>query len=127
VADFVGLAATAKRLIDANGRTITVVKFGSVPQDSDKPWRGRREYHEAEVQGKAVFVPRTLNLASRTEDQDGVDRQMDYFYFAANNDGGFELETFDAIVDGARTWKIASVELIAPADTRVLYQIEVQR
>ena len=127
MANFVGLAATAKRLIDANGRTITVIKWGSASRDADKPHRGRREYRAAEVSGAGVFVPRTLSLASRAEDVEGVTRKGDYFYFAADNDDGELLETFDAIEDGGAIWKILSVELLAPADTRVLYQIEVAR
>ena len=128
MANFVALAATTKRLIDANGRSVTVIKWGTAPQDADKPWRGRREYRSAEVTGIAVFVPRTQKLATVAEDDEaGTSRLRDYCYFAADNDGGYDLSTFDAIEDGEVVWRINSVEQITPASTRILYQIEVVR
>ena len=127
MANFTTLAATAKRLIDANGRSITIVKFGSSPQDTDKPWRGKREYHVAEVTGFGAFVPASELKTTIAQDTDGILRENEYVLFAANDDGGHDLRDFDAIEDGGRTWKILAVELIAPASTRVMYQIEVQR
>lgn len=123
MADFSRLAATAQRLIAANGRPITVVKFGSTPADDAKPWRGRREYHEAEVTGAGAFVPESM-----AEDAaDAVRRRSDFVLFAAENDGGHDLRTFDAIEDGDLTWKIIKVTLVAPAATRIIYEFEVAR
>jgi hypothetical protein len=127
VADFVKLAATAQRLITANGRQVTIAKFGSSPADDSKPWRGRREYHEAEVTGYAAFVPGSMLRSMIARDDQGVLREGEYALFAADDDDGYDLRDFDAIEDGGKTWKIKSVELIAPASTRVLYMIEVER
>jgi len=128
VANFTALAATAKRLIDDNGRSITVIKWGSASKDTEKPWRGRRGYREAEVTGAAVFVPRTLKLSTfASDDEEGTSRLRNYCYFAADNDAGYDLSTFDAIEDGGVIWRIESVEKIEPAALRVLYQIEVVR
>ena len=38
--DYTALAATATRLIEANGRSITVLARSQLPDDSAKPWRG---------------------------------------------------------------------------------------
>jgi len=122
VADLVKLAATAKRLIGANGRQIKLVKFGSAAADDSKPWRGRREYHKAEVTGYAVQVPE-----STMTNEDGVKRLDDFFLFAANDDGGHDLRTFDAIEDGGWVWKIVKVRLLDPGSTRILYEFEVER
>lgn len=122
MADFVKLAATAQRLIAANGRPVTIVKFGSTSADDSKPWRGRREYHEAEVAGRGVFVPESV-----VNNPDGVKRENEFLLFAANDDGGHELETFDAIEDGGRTWKIVQATLLEPGSTRLLYEFEVAR
>jgi hypothetical protein len=122
VADFIKLALTAKRLIDANGRQVTLIKYGNAPQDQDKPWRGRSEYHEAEVVGYAAFVP-----SSSIKNANSVKREVSFALFAADDDGGHELETFDAIDDDGIIWKIIRTELIAPASTRVLYKFEVTR
>lgn len=127
MADFAKLALTAQRLIAANGRLVTLVKYGSDSQDQDKPWRGRSEYHEAEVIGYAAFVPGSLTRATVAENEDGVLREKDYALFAAEDDQGYELESFDAIEDDGVLWKIVSCELINPASKRVLYQFEVKR
>ena len=63
--------------------------------------------------------------AVRNEDQ--VKRAQQVAYFAADNDVGQALETFDLIVDGAVLWKILRCELLRPADKKLLYQFEVAR
>jgi hypothetical protein len=40
VADFVALAAVAERLIEENGRSVTITKLAKSPLDSTQPWRG---------------------------------------------------------------------------------------
>lgn len=127
MADMAKMAVTAKRLIDLNGRTVTLVKHGNTPADSDKPWRGISSPVEATVTGKAVFVPRTLLQTVFSRDEGGVKMEGEYALFAANDDGGNNLELFNVLQDGGRDWKIKHVELIAPGDTRVLYMIEVER
>lgn len=123
----VTLAATAKRLIDKHGRTVTLLKHGSTPADGNKPWRGVSAPVDATVTGKAAFVPRTFILASFAADFDGVLEESEYALFAADNDDGELLETFNVMQDGSRDWKIMRTELIAPGDTRVLYMMQVKR
>ena len=122
MADFNKLALTAKRLIDANGRQVTLIKYGNDPADSDKPWRGRNDYHEAEVVGFASFVSDSF-----LKNVDSIKRESNFALFAAEDDEGNDLETFDVIDDGGIIWKIIQTELIAPATKRVLYQFEVKR
>jgi hypothetical protein len=123
VADFTRLAATAERLIEKNGRTVTVTKQGKTPTDSTKPWRGLSTPGVASVTGKAVFVePSKLQ-----RNEDNVKRAEQGVYFAANNDGGQALETFDTLLDGASTWKILSAELLKPASKKLLYIFAVAR
>jgi hypothetical protein len=127
VVDSIKLAATAKRLIDANGRDVTVVKFGSTPADSEKPWRGQKVPHETEVTGKAAFVPKTQIITTYAEIQEEVRREGEYALFAADDDGGYDLRSFDAIVDRGQQWRILKTEVIQPADTKILYLFEVSR
>lgn len=124
--DFVKLAATAKRLIDANGRTVTVRKQGSTPVDPAKPWRGQSTPEADSVTGKAVFVSPS-DLGYVVENQDNVKRADQVALFSANDDGGKALETFDTIVDGSVEWKILRTEVLKPADTRLIYQFEVSK
>lgn len=126
MADFTRLAAVAKRLIDKNGRTVLVVKQGDTPQDSDQPWRGQGTYPINSVSGKAVFVSEA-SLGYTARDKDNVKRADMVALFAAANDTGESLETYDVILDGGVTWQILKTELLQPADTRVLYIFEVSR
>ena len=125
--DFDRLALTAQRLIAANGRSVTVIKYGNAPQDSEKPWRGQSEYPEAEVVGIAAFVPRTQMITTRATNEDGALRETEYALFAGEDDTDLDLETFHAIEDNGRIWRIVSTEVLVPASTRVLYMFEVKR
>jgi len=128
VANFTKLAATAKRLIDANGRTVTITKQGSVPANSNQPWRGQNSTIAGSVTGTAVFVstePGSLGI--QWLNPDNTKRGDQVAFFAANNDGGKELETYDTITDGDKVWKIVRAQLLAPADTRLIYIFEVAR
>lgn len=126
MADFAKLAAAAQRLINANGRTVVVAKLGSTPQDTDQPWRGQSDYGATLVTGKAVFVSER-DLGYTVRDEDNVRRPDKVALFAAADDGGHELETFDEIRDGSVVWRIMKVGVLAPADTRLIYMFEVTR
>lgn len=126
MADFVKLAATAERLINANGRTVTVVQQGNTPADVDKPWRSATTTARASVSGKAVFVS-SSDLGYVVNNPDNVKRAEQVALFSANDDGGRSLEDFDLIVDGSVNWKITHAEVLAPADTRIMYLFEVNR
>jgi hypothetical protein len=121
VANFTKLAATALRLINANGRTVTIVHQGNTPTDPTKPWRGEDTTVRASVTGTGVFTSlEALN-------PDNTKREGQMLLFAASADESNDLEEFDQVVDGARYWKIVRAEVIGPADTRVLYKFEVSR
>ncbi len=126
MADFVALAATAERLIEANGRSVTVTKQGATAADPNKPWRTTPTPVAGSVTGLAVFVaPSSLGYV--VENVDNVKRAEQVALFAANNDGGSTLEDFDVIIDGGTTWKILRAEVLQPASTRLLYMFEVSR
>lgn len=127
MANFDKLALTAQRLIAANGRSVTIVKYGKASNDQDKAWRGQNEYHEAEVPGTAAFVPKTQLVTTSAENVDGVVRESEYALFAAEDDGGHDLRQFNVIEDGGEVWRIVHVELLQPADKKILYMFEVKR
>jgi len=115
------MAAVALRLINANGRTITLVQQGNTPTDPAKPWRGEDTTVRASVTGKGVFTKLDV------ENPDNTKRGDQMLLFAASVDEGNRLEEFDQVVDGTQTWKIVSASVVGPADTRVLYKFEVKR
>ena len=127
MANFVKLAATAKRLIDANGRAISIVKLTLTPSDSDKPWRGpvdARSPAALTVTGLAAFVPLGGNdLGLDFQDAAPESRVC---LFPASDDGGNALEDFDEIIDGTERYAIDRVQVLQPAATRLLYAFLVQ-
>jgi len=124
VADYADFRATAKELIDDFGRDITVTRQAAVAADPTKPWRSSTVPALASVTGKGVFVSPS-DLGKRVELRDGVKRPDMVVLFAAANDGGQNLETFDTLTDELTVWQILRAELLAPGDTRLLYQFEV--
>jgi len=126
VANFAHLAEVAQRLIDKNGRSVVILKHGDAPMDTEQPWRGLSTYPKGSVSGKAVFVSEgSLGYTARNEDN--VKRAGMVALFAAANDTGEKLETYDAIQDGTTVWQIVSTQLLQPADLRLLYVFEVRR
>ena len=123
MANFTRLAATAKRLVDKNGRSVTLTKQGKTPTDATKPWRGLSTPTVSTVTGKAVFV----EPSKEQRNVDNVKRADAVVYFAANNDAGQALETFDTLLDGTTIWKINRAELLKPATKKLLYILEVAR
>lgn len=121
MANYTKLAATAKRLIDKNGRTVTLIQQGQDVTDSDKPWRPDPTYARAKVTGKAVFTE--LEMAN----PEGIKRKVEGLLFAAADDGGHKLEDFDTVQDGAEVWRLLNGTVIAPGDIRVVYMFEVAR
>lgn len=126
MADHAKFAATAKRLIDKHGRSVTVVKRGKQPSDSNKPWRSQAAPVTDEVTGIAVFV-NSSDLGYMVRDEENTKRSVKVALFAADDDGGNNLETFDEIRDGSVKWQISKAEVLFPADTRILYMFEVAR
>lgn len=123
--DYTALAATAKRLIDKNGRDITLTKRDRTPTDANKPWRGGNAAPTSVGPIKGVLVPFTA------EEIDGslIRREDKKALVAANDDDSELLEQFDVLIDGdpADPWRILDVELINPGDVRVIYKFQVRK
>lgn len=121
--DYVSLAATAQRLIGANGRDVTLVKQDRAPADSLKPWRAGGVNDVSVGPLKAVIVP------FDSDDVDGslVRRDDKRALVAANDTGVALIEQFDILVDGADQWRIVRVSTINPGDVRVVYDMQIRR
>lgn len=121
--DYVELAATAQRLINENGRDVTIIRKDRTPADANKPWRGGGTSDTTVGPVKAVIFP--FNAA----DVDGtlVRREDKQAWVAANDTGASPIETFDELIDGSTTFQILSVEVINPGDTLLVYQLQLRR
>jgi hypothetical protein len=120
--NYASLATTAQRLINENGRTVTLTKTDRTPADSNKPWRAGGS-SDTTVDVVAVLVP------YESKDVDGtlVKRGDNRAYVAALDTGAELIEDYDTLVDSSDYWRIQAVEVINPGDTRVLYDIQLRR
>ncbi len=130
--DYVRLQATAQRLIQANGRQVTLIKLGRTPDDPAMPWRGTttaRSVPDTTVTRYAVFVPPSgaAELGLSTTNVDEIKRS-EQICIVEPGDTAVELEKYDEIEDAdGKRWKITFSEVLKPADLRLLYFFGVRR
>jgi hypothetical protein len=132
--NFTAAAALALRLIEQNGRNVTLFRRNRTPSNASQPWRGPADAPTALSGGasigpvKVAFVPPAgAGLGKMLSDADGtLLRQADQVGLLATNSvvaAGFtaaDVETCDAIRDGVRVWKVVGVMHLQPADTSVM-------
>lgn len=113
--------ALAKKLIDVNGRTISIINLNETPPDPNKPWRGQADPTSGQtaVTGKGAFVPLGgSDLGHRFSESDPDDQVC---LFPAADDQGFPLEDFDEILDNTTRWQIKETQVLQPGNSRFLY------
>lgn len=123
-ATHVRLAATAKRLIEKHGRTVTFVKNSTTLTDSAKPWDGVAPASPTETSAvAAVFEDTTFDAAGTS-----VHRKNVGMVLVAQNSLGtaVDLSTYDVVNDGGKPRKITRRLKIAPGDTTVAWMLEVE-
>ena len=121
----------AERLIEANGRDISLVRRDQGnPTDPNKPWRGSTEADEIIVVVKGVFTE------FEKEDFDGTlvrrgDKRVLIADKSVIDEGGgaanLKIEDYDHILDGGTRWEIMKAELIEPGSTRILFDLHVRQ
>jgi len=130
--DYVKLSATAKRLIEANGRVITLIQDNKVPASAAEPWKGATPGTETISSISGVFVPPNTvrqfgltSLGKGTEMIDMIDRSEQ---IAIVNPETRELAQFSHLqeADGTR-WGIIGLQILKPADIQLLAFIGVRR
>lgn len=121
--DYTSLAATAKRLIEKNGRTVTITKMSQTPADPAKPHRARNAAADTSVTPTAVVVP------FESEQVDGSNVMVDdkMVMVAQESVSGVDLESFDRLTDGSDEYDIVKVKKVNPGPTSVVYMIQVRR
>lgn len=135
--DFTNAALVAKRLIEANGRNVTLLRRNRTPSNASQPWRGPADAIASGSGGasigpvKVAFVPPGgSGLGKMLSDVDGtLARRADQVGLLSTNSvvaAGFtaaDVESCDAIRDGDRVWKIVEVSHLKPADTSVMFAL----
>ncbi len=131
--NYTTMAATAKRLIDASGRSVTLNRFNQTPPDTDVPWEGPAD-PSATPDATAVvigtFVPMTTgkDLGLETLDADLMKRTAEVCLVGPGTiDPPFDLATANELVDGTVHKKVTFVRTLKPASITLLYFIGVAR
>lgn len=132
--DFVRLANTAQRLVEANGRDATLYKRDRTPANPAQPWRGPDSTPtppDGLVIGpvKVAFVPASGSGFGKLlfDADETIMQKIDEVGLLATNsavDGGFtaeDVEKVDTLKDGARIYKIVEIGHLRPSDTSLLF------
>lgn len=137
--DFVKLAAVAKRLVEANGRAVKVIKANRTPADSTKPWQGTSATpHESEGGGqfpvRVAFVPASgSGFGKMLQDAAGqltVAFEQVGLLATDSIPSGFtfeDVEQADRLRDGSEVWKIVTRGHLRPGDTSLLFVLGLAR
>lgn len=129
--DYAKFRLLAERLIEENGRTITLVRQDQGnPADAAKPWRASTNANEITTDVIGVFTDfekedfegtlirrgdkRVLIAAKSVED-------------ATSGSLNVKVEDFDAILDDGVRWKILTADLIEPGSSRIMYDVQVRQ
>lgn len=125
------LKSLAERLIEANGRDLTLVRRdqGNLVNAAE-PWRGSTETAEIKFVVKGVFVE------FESEDFDGTlvrrgDKKILISDQSVIDEGGsatnLQIEEYDHILDGGVRYKILNVKTIQPGPTRIFFEIHARQ
>jgi deoxyxylulose-5-phosphate synthase len=117
---YTGLAAISLRMIDEKGRNVTHVKQGT---NVYSPSAGTfTAGTETETTVKAVFTDFKLS------DIDGeLIRKDDKMLLIAASSLSEEPTTADKIKESGIEWTVVAVNIVKPADTALLYKLQVRR
>ena len=129
--NYASLKSLAERLIEANGRDLTLVRRdqGNLV-DPNEPWRGSTEASEISFVVKGVFTEFEKADFDGSLVRRGDKRVLIADQSVLDESGGapnLKIEDYDHIVDDGVRWKILSVEVIQPGDTRIFYDIHVRQ
>lgn len=133
--DFVSLAAVAQRLIEENGRNVTLFKKDRTPANAAEPWRGPDLTAPDPAAGigpvTVAFVPPTGGgFGKLLFDSDETLRvKIDQVGLLATDSvldlvpprTAAEVEQSDTLRDGTRVYKIVSVGHLQPGDTSLMF------
>lgn len=130
-------AATAKRLIEKNGRAVELVRRNTAPGDAARPWAGNTGTVDEVAGGDrqpaiVAFVPvggsGLGHLFPKRQGDSSGQRRLVGLVATSSLEEGTDLETFDHLVDDdGKVWGIVTVEELNPAAPSILYALALTR
>lgn len=133
--NYTALAATALRLVEANGRSVSLKRDNRTPDNAAQPWRGTSTAPDAGQGGATetaimAFVPASGSglgrIAANAEGQLAVAYDQ-VGLVAASSVPGVDLEAFDRVLDAGVDWRIVTRELLQPSGTPLLWVLGLKR
>lgn len=128
--DYVKLAATAERLIAANGRTITFKRESGTPTDAAKPW-GAQAGADVEFETQSVFVPpntvRQFGLTALGQGTEFQDLIAFSDYIGIFFPGTTDCRQFSHVEDGTETFGIIGLQILKPGSVQLLGFVGIRR
>jgi hypothetical protein len=128
--DYTRMAATALRLIKANGHQIAVNKLGTAPADPTKPWRGPADNNNPLTDSQTLWAVdaglEAREVGKVTTKKDIPDTDANYYLVAVTPTTPL-LDDYDQVVDGGKTYAIVQMTMIKPGNTVLLYEIKVEK
>jgi len=128
--DYVKLAATAERLIAANGRTITFVRKPEVAADPTKPW-GPQTGSDITFETSSVFVPpntvRQFGLTALGQGTEFDDLITFSDYIGIFFPGTEDIREYTHVIDGAETFGIIGLQILKPGSVQLLGFVGIRR
>ncbi len=127
------LAKTAKKLIEKNGRSISLIKSEGVSVNPSKPWRKNNTpwIGGTEVVVVGVFVnPKSASDLGTGESLVAgmlLDSRYKYVLIAEDSSPGNDYASFDYLKDGSELWKINHTEVLKPGEKSIVYLMELQQ
>jgi hypothetical protein len=123
--NYVKSAATAKRLIEANGQDVSLYRKNETASDATKPWRG-----PAGTGNKLIATVKGVVVDMNDKDVDGtLIRRSDRKLMVANDSlpTGTTTEDIDHIRIAGEDYKVVSSSPLQPGAVRILYEFVLRR
>ena len=128
--DYVKIAATAKRLVEANGRQITFIRPDETPDDPAKPWLGSTGADTSTLLYGVFVPPNTVRQFGLTALGEGTDfkglvsiSEQIAIVFPETED----LREYTHLLDGTVRWGIIGIQVLRPGATQILAFVGVRR
>ena len=121
----------AERLIEENGRTITLVRKDQGNfVDPAKPWRGTTGASEVTVDVLGVFTEFEKELVDGNVVKRGDKRVLiaaKSVEDESQSGVNIKIEDYNEVLDGTVRFRIVTAELIEPGPLRVMYDLQVRQ
>lgn len=130
--DYTATAATALRLVEKFGKTVSVHQLATTPADGSMPWKGPtdpRTPYASTKSVKAVMVgPDSLvQMGLARADSDLVKSSSQVLIVAPGPSEQTDLTQYHEVTNGDEVMRITAATMLRPADLIILFFIGVAR